>query len=178
MFVRILLTLASLVVAAAGALLADCELGLLGGDPLGVCSAMTSYGMGNAALLGGGLVLFGLLSTVAVWVPAARPGNKRRRRKPDVSLRRNLDRLNEIGSDVADPGQADARARLISRLEALETSLAGDGGEATREATEQWMYLLRRANDLHNQGDLATDDFKQINTRLLDLFSAPVGAGG
>jgi hypothetical protein len=43
----------------------------------------------------------------------------------------------------------------------------------TREATQQWMRLLRQANDLHNDGTLDSQDFKKINTRLLDLFSAP-----
>jgi hypothetical protein len=35
------------------------------------------------------------------------------------------------------------------------------------------MRLLREANDLHNDGTLETDDFKKINTRLLDLFFLP-----
>jgi hypothetical protein len=33
------------------------------------------------------------------------------------------------------------------------------------------MALLVEANQLHNEGVLATDGFKVINTRLLDLFS-------
>jgi hypothetical protein len=35
------------------------------------------------------------------------------------------------------------------------------------------MALLREANDKHNEGELATEDFKVINTRLLDLFTEP-----
>jgi hypothetical protein len=67
-------------------------------------------------------------------------------------------------------------ARLTRRLETVEVALGGSVG--SREATEQWMGLLRDANDLHNHGNLLTEDFKVINTRLLQVFSPTVGPEG
>jgi hypothetical protein len=35
------------------------------------------------------------------------------------------------------------------------------------------MDLLREANALHNSGDISTEDFKEINTRLVNLSTEP-----
>ncbi len=32
-----------------------------------------------------------------------------------------------------------------------------------------WIMLLKRVNSLHNDAKLDSDDFKKLNTRLLDL---------
>lgn len=175
MFARILLTFASLVVALVGVLLADCQLDFSGGLFGDICKTVASYGLNDTVVLGGGLLVFAGLSAVAVWVPTVRPGAKRRRRK--VSLRDNLDRLGDVGGEpVATPPDS-VRASLVGRLEALEASLGSDVSVHSREATELCMSLLRQANDLHNRGELETDDFKEINTRLLDLLTLPATVG-
>ena len=179
MFVRLLLTAASLTVASLAVLIIDCSslnFRLVGGDPIGVCTTLDSFGVRDGLWIGVGLVLGAILALVAVW--AVRPGAKRRNLEPVNSLKHNLGRLADIGSEL---GQVDESTpsyvhltRLVRRLEAVELSLS----EATlaREATQQWMSLLREANNLHNEGELATEHFKEINTRLLSLFSMPDGA--
>lgn len=176
MFARVLLTLASVVIALTGVLMVDCEWGYIGGDPTGVCATVALYGLTSSALPGIGMITFAVLALIATWVPAARPGAKRRKRDPQKSLRRNIERIGEVGTDVSEPVVVESRSRLVNRLEALEATLSGQPADTSREATEQWMMLLREANDLHNSGDLATEEFRRINTRLLDLFIEPASA--
>lgn len=173
MFARVLLSICAAVVLAAGVLLMDCAWAFLGTDPTDVCSTVQSLGISRMEFTGIGLALFAVLAFVAVWVPATRPGAKRRKRDPEHSLRRNIDRIGEV---VAERPAPDATEKVVARLEALEASMAEGNSEASREATHQWMLLLREANELHNDGEIATEDFRRINTRLLDLFIEPASA--
>ncbi len=177
MFARALSTVASLAVAAAGVLLAGCSPASLlpiPGDPLGICRSVASYGIEGVRGIGLALVVAAMLALVAIWVPALRPGHKRRMRAvPETTL---MDNLNRLSDESAAPRlrspEEEIAADLIRKLEAVETSMLGMG-TPTREVTERWMGLLRQSNDLHNQGLLATEDFSRINTRLLDLFTEP-----
>lgn len=175
MLSRVLLTLACAVVALAAALVIGCtnpELEVATGDPIGVCSVMGPIGPETSLWVGVGLGLFSALALIATWIPAARPAGIRRRAEPVRSLNENLSRLTDDDADQPGIGQVTTSenhlARLTRRLETVEIALGGNGG--SREATEQWMGLLRDANDLHNHGNLLTEDFKVINTRLLQVF--------
>ena len=178
MLSRDLLTTASLTVAVAAVLLLDCaaaNMKAFGGDPIGLCATARSLGLTGDVWVPTGLLLLAILSLALTWIPSLRPGEKRRRLSPAKTLERNLGRIPEIGGDVHEPEVATpATSQLVSlrrRLEAVEASL---GSEVTsRETVQKWMDLLREANSLHNSGDLSTDEFKEINTRLLDLDTEP-----
>lgn len=177
MFARALSTVAALAVAAAGVLLAGCSPASLlpiPDDPLGICASVASYGIEGVRGIGLALVVAAMLALIAIWIPALRPGHKRRMRAvPETTL---MDNLNRLSDESAAPRlrspEEEVAADLIGKLEAVETSMLGMG-TPTREVTERWMGLLRQSNDLHNQGLLATEDFSRINTRLLDLFTEP-----
>lgn len=177
MFWRALSTTASLTVAVAAVAVIDCmsaALRIFSDDPLGVCAAADSLDADLGVWVGIGLAVFAVIALVATWVPAARPGAKRRRLRPENSLSSNLARLPDLGIEAPDPGSAsDAHlGRVTRRLEVIEAAL-DDEETPTREVTRQWMELLRDVNDLHNRDELATEDFKEINTRLVGLFAGP-----
>lgn len=179
MFWRVLLTTVSLLVVLLAALMLDCAsavLDLFIDDPLGVCATMGSLGLTNGVWTGSGLLLFGLLAIFAVW--AVRPvADKRAQLEVANSLLLNLERLNDVGTQISEIEDEISNdeikvARLNRRLEAVELAV-DSSATPSREVTQQWMALLVEANDLHNKGTLPTEEFKVINTRLLDLFGAP-----
>lgn len=176
MLPRVLLTAASLTVAAAAALLIDCAsaaVTILGGDPLDICATASSLGLTGDIWVGVGLGIFAALSLVLTWIPSLRPGERRRRLSPTRTLNRNLARIPEVGDGAPPPEEPTPHeARLASfhrRFEAVEASLESE--TASLETIEKWVGLLCEANEMHNGGDLATADFKTINTRLLDLYT-------
>lgn len=178
MLSRALLTASSLTVAAAATLLLDCSsasVEILGGDPLGVCAHAASLGLTDDVRVSIGLLTVAILSLALIWIPPLRPGEKRRRRSPARTLQRNLGRLPEVGDDARAGGEPQTAGfdlvGLRRRLEAVEASLGSE--MASREAAEKWMDLLREANALHNSGDISTEDFKEINTRLVNLSTEP-----
>jgi hypothetical protein len=61
---------------------------------------------------------------------------------------------------------------LRARVDLIEQSIAADT-LSPREATHYWIGLLKECNDAHNHGMLPTSVFKELNTRLLDLFTNP-----
>jgi len=181
MFSRVLLATASLLVAAIAVLLLDCASGVLdlpGDDPLRLCSTMASLGLDFGLWTGLGLIVFVGLANIAIWVPTARPGTKRRAQvEVTASLLHNLERIHDVGTQIVEVDEEISTAeikvaRLTRRLEAVEVAVDA-AATPSREVTQQWMALLVEANQLHNEGVLATDGFKVINTRLLDLFSTP-----
>jgi hypothetical protein len=181
MFSRALLTTASLLVVALALLVLDCSTGSLdlsAGDALVVCSTMTDMGLDSGLWIGLALIVFGGLAIVAVWVPKARPGTRKRAQlEVTNSLLHNLERLHDVGTQIVEVDEEISTveikvARLTRRLEAVEVAVNA-AATPSREVTQQWMALLVEANNLHNEGVLGTDEFKSINTRLLDLFSGP-----
>jgi hypothetical protein len=180
MLLRALLTAACLVVAMAAVLIVDCTyaiIGLFDVDLASVCDQLVFLGPDGSRWAGFGLGSLAALGFVATWLPVVRARVRERRFEPVKTLAENLPRLAEVGTHLAEvedvPTLAEiATARLMQKVEAVEASVMSDA-IPTREATQQWMRLLRQANDLHNDGTLKTNDFKKINTRLLDLFSAP-----
>ena len=181
MFSRVLLATASLLVAAIAVLVLDCSSGVLdlpGDDTLRLCSTMASLGLDFGMWTGLGLIVFVGLANIAIWVPTARPGTKRRAQvEVTASLLHNLERIHDVGTQIVEVDEEISTAeikvaRLTRRLEAVEVAVDA-AATPSREVTQQWMALLVEANQLHNEGVLATDGFKVINTRLLDLFSTP-----
>lgn len=175
MFWRALSSAASLTVALAAVALVDCmssALQVFSEDPLGICAAADSLDPVFGLWAGIGLAVFAVIALVATW--ATRPGAKRRRLRPENSLTSNLARLPDLGIEAPDPGSAsDAHAlRVTRRLEIIEAAMQ-DEETPTRELTRRWMELLRDVNDLHNRDELTTEDFKEINTRLVGLFAGP-----
>lgn len=179
MLIRLLFSVASLTAALVGGVLIACSgptIRVLEGDPTGLCSVVTPLGADVVMWVGIGLVLFAVFSIVLIWVPGTRRRRLREARRA-VSLHDNLNRL---GDSALDPPEVDARStsdvlhavRLERKVEAIEAALSTES-VATREVTEQWMRLLREANALHNRDQLPSDDFKRLNTRLLDLFAPP-----
>lgn len=177
------LTVATLVVAYGAAVLIDCaasSVQLPWTDPLALCAGVESFGLDVDPWLGAGLAVFSLLALVATWLPVLRRHRRKKRVEPERSLTENLSRIAPRSSGT--PGTAPAEEEvaeepsLRDRVAELEQAM-GSTTVPSRDATSAWMRLLREANDLHNVGELATEDFKEINTRLLDLVEAPVGSG-
>jgi hypothetical protein len=70
------------------------------------------------------------------------------------------------------PALRAALNHLRARVDLIEQSIAADT-LSPREATHYWIGLLKECNDAHNHGMLPTSVFKELNTRLLDLFTNP-----
>lgn len=176
MFLRALLTAVSVAVALTGVAAIDCAttvISVFTADPGGVCAILGSPGEGISLWLGIALVTFAVIGLLATWVvgPVARGP----RAKPEVTLKDNLARIPDIGLDPPEsttPASIMHATRITRRVEALETAVELES-PPTREVTQEWMKLLRDANDLHNRDALPTEDFKEINTRLLAIFAGP-----
>lgn len=61
---------------------------------------------------------------------------------------------------------------LRVRVAMIEEALGADT-LTPEEAMLEWVGLLKDCNEAHNSGNLPSSIFKDLNTRLLDLFSAP-----
>ena len=61
---------------------------------------------------------------------------------------------------------------LKTRVTMIEEALEADT-LSPKEAMQQWAGLLKDCNDAHNSGRLPSSVFKDLNTRLIDLFTAP-----
>lgn len=175
MFLRALLTAGSLAIALTGVAAIDCAttaISVFTADQGGVCAILGSPGDGVALWLGTALVAFAVIGLLATWVvgPVARGS----RAKRDVTLKDNLARLPDFGPEPTEPAPASMIyvTRITRQVEAIEDAVNSES-PPTREVTREWMKLLRDANQLHNRGELPTEDFKEINTRLLALFAGP-----
>lgn len=178
MFLRFLSTVASLTVGLAAVSVLACTdetFQLPVEDPMGMCPALDTLGTERGLWLAVALALFSFVALVVTWVPGAMPDTLRRRLEPDTSLKHNLDRIASVSTETVGAetaGDVLHAIRLTRRLETIEVAVAADA-TPSREVTLEWMSLLREANDLHNRDELASEDFKKINTRLLDLFAGP-----
>jgi hypothetical protein len=177
MLLRSLLTAACAAVAMAAALIVDCTYGIIdlfADDLAGMCAGTGLLGNDSPVWIGPALGALAVLGLVVTWLPLVKARARQRRFEPAKALADNLPRLADVGTHLAEienvPTLAEIQTtRLMRKVEAVEVSIMSEA-IPTREATQQWMRLLREANDLHNDGTLETDDFKKINTRLLDLF--------
>lgn len=185
MLLRALLTAACAAVATAAVLIVDCTyaiIDLFTDDLAGMCGSLDFIGSGGLVWIGPALGGFAVLGLVVTWFPAVKARIRQHRFEPVKALSDNLPRLADVGTQLAAvenlPTLAEIQTiRLMRKVEAVEVSVMSEA-IPTREATQQWMRLLREANELHNDGTLETDDFKKINTRLLDLFFVPKNDSG
>ena len=187
MFMMIVLGAASVVVVGSSLLLLDCSLAglsLFVGDPLQVCETVDQLGLGGNTALTAGFAAFGLLAVIGSWIESYRRIRKAKV-EPVNSLARNLDRIDSVlphdgegdadsDADVGFPAGSlqDGASLAWAELETLEALFASDGQE-TGDLSARWLALIRSANDLHNRGEIETDDFKVMNTRTLALLPAP-----
>jgi hypothetical protein len=63
-------------------------------------------------------------------------------------------------------------AGLKTRVDMIEEALDADT-LSPKEAMREWVGLLKDCNEAHNSGRLPSSVFKDLNTRLLDLFTTP-----
>lgn len=63
-------------------------------------------------------------------------------------------------------------AGLKTRVAMIEEALDADT-LSPRDAMREWVGLLKDCNEAHNSGRLPSSVFKDLNTRLLDLFTTP-----
>lgn len=79
-------------------------------------------------------------------------------------------------SPPSEPNGGGELRRTISglkvRVDMIEEALDTDT-LSPKEAMQQWVGLLKDCNDAHNSGRLPSSVFKDLNTRLLDLFTTP-----
>lgn len=185
MLLRALLTAACVAVAMAAVLIVDCTYAIIDlfiDDLAGLCAGVSSLLSDGRGWIGVPLGALAVLGLAAIWFPVVKARIRERRFQPAKSFVHNLARLADVGTQLEEvedvPTLAEVETiRLMRKVEAVEVSVMSQA-IPTREATQQWMRLLREANDLHNDGTLETDDFKKINTRLLDLFSVPKADSG
>lgn len=71
----------------------------------------------------------------------------------------------EMGSELAK-----SISGLRTRVGMLEEALDADA-LSPKEAMQEWVGLLTDCNEAHNSGRLPSTVFKDLNTRLLDLFT-------
>lgn len=177
MLFRLLFTAISLLMAAGSVLVLDCSAGsisFLADDPLSVCSYIDRIGAQGSVWIGAGLAAAAGLLLAIAWVPSLRSSHYPWP-KPEEALRENLDR---VASPPRQPSTAYTgaghRMDILRRVEAVEAALLNDE-TAPREATEKWMSLLKETNNLHAEGKLSTEDFVEVNSRLVELLDEPVG---
>ena len=187
MFMMIVLGAASLVVVGSSLLLLDCSiasLSLFAGDPLQVCETVDQLGLGGNTALTAGFAAFGLIAVVGSWLEAYRRVRKAKV-EPVNSLARNLDRIDSVlphgdeteaaSDETLEPqvsSTLDSVGSAWAELESLE-SLYESEDQGSGDLSARWLALIRDANDLHNRGEIDTDDFKILNTRILALLSEP-----
>ncbi len=61
---------------------------------------------------------------------------------------------------------------LRARVDMIEESLVSES-LSPKEAMREWIGLLKDCNDAYNNEQLPSSIFKDLNTRLLDLFTLP-----
>lgn len=153
--------------------LLDCSSPLIG-DPFGVCPDLGRLDIPDPLVVASVVSGISLVGLVAVWLPYLSEQSRQRRLRPERKLLENIGRLPEPYSNyaTADGIGPDSISELRKAVEVVETAFATDSS-ATRSMTSEWMRLLLEANRLHNDGSLPTEDFKELNTRLLEAVTAP-----
>jgi len=150
----------------------DCTTLVLG-DPLEVCATLAALEVPDPETVG--VVVAGIagVGLIAMWLPYVKLRRRERKYQPERVLVENIGRLREPYSDFVslDADEVAMIAELRKAVEVVETAFATDS-TATRSMTSEWMRLLLEANRLHNDGTLPTDEFKTLNTRLLEVVTA------
>lgn len=170
----ILLTVVSLAAVVAAGALVDCatpQVSVIDEQAAVLCNGLSDMGLVEDPLVVAGIALAGLLVVTIAWSSAFRRWKRRRRVESAGSLVNNIHRLAEPPSDSrAMEDDSTGIHEIWNRLDELEKMMRSTSSSG-RDIAPTWLRLLRSANDMHNRGQLSTDDFKIMNTRLLDLVS-------
>lgn len=173
MWMRGVLTLVWLTLAGIAFLLWTCAAGSLG-DSFAGCPSVAALAIPQPLWIAGGLAGVSVIGLVVVWLPYLREARRLHRAQPERALVENIGRLPEPYSDLQlqDGGDPELIAKLHRAVEVVETAFATDS-TATRSMTSEWIRLLQEINRLHNTGSLPTEEFKDMNTRLLEAVAVP-----
>lgn len=154
----------------------DCS-SLVFGDPLRVCGTVGGLNIPVPETSGAVVAGVAALGFIASWEPFLRGFRRPHKHQPERALVENIGRLPDPYADYLSTSHEaqDAIDELRRAVEVVETAFATDS-TATRSMTSEWMRLLLRANDLHNDGTLSSEEFKDLNTRLLEVVAAPSSA--
>lgn len=171
MWLRGVLTLVCLLLAGAAFALRDCVASIVG-DPFGLCPVIDTFDTPQPMLVSGGLAGIAIVGLAMIWLPRVLHRRRQRKAQPEKRLIENIGRLPEFHGERQHLPNVSAStvAELTGRVEVVETAFANDSLDS-RSLTTEWMQLLHEANRLHNQGTLPTEDFKELNTRLLNVVA-------
>lgn len=138
-----------------------------------MCPNVAGMGISEPLWLAWGFLGVSLVGLVAVWIPFLRDRRRQQSAQPERALLANIGRLPDpYGNYQLDLDSTDSVVELRRAIEVVEIAFATDS-TATRAMTAEWMRLLLEANRMHNDGTLPTQDFKTLNTRLLEAVTAP-----
>ena len=172
-----LLTLVSLGVLAAAGILIDCAapyLGVFGDRTSQFCDQLSTLGLVSDPLIAIGISLTSAIAVGVIWRSALRRWRRRRRVESTGALVNNIHRLVEMPRERGALGewQVDSYEgqKIWKRIDEVARAMRSPESVST-EIASTWLGLLRHANGLHHNGQLPTEEFRVINTRLLDLVS-------
>lgn len=151
----------------------DCAtsvINLFSGDALALCSTVEGFGIGDSGLVAAGLAVFTVVIMALIWIRVIRERRRQSKAKPEQALIQNIGRLTDRYQDWDTGLTEEMGNEMMRRVEVIETAFAA-GGTADRDLTTEWIWLLTEANRRHNSGELTTEEFKEVNTRLLDVVS-------
>ena len=145
---------------------------LVFGDPPGVCPTLRVFEVSDPETVGLAVAAVSGVGLIATWAPRLNRRRRQRMYQPERMLVENIRRLPEpytgyLSGDAEDAAEVTQLRRAVEVVE-----MAFETDSATRSMTSEWMRLLLEANRLHNEGTLPTEEFKRLNTRLLELVTA------
>jgi len=174
MWLRGILTFLCLTLAVGAVGLWDCAtsvINIVTGDPLALCATVASFGIADLQVVAAGVAAIAIVIVALTWIPVFRARRRQVKAAPERALIDNIGRLGEPYRDWKEHGHGEpGYLDLMHRVEVIESAFAS-GSPASRDLTTEWISLLQESNRRHNSGELATDDFKVLNTRLLDVVS-------
>ena len=149
----------------------DCSAAIVE-DSLAWCPNVAGLGLPEPLWVAWGFLGVSLVGLLAAWNPYLEERHRQKNARPELALLANIGRLPDpYGSYQPDP-ESDPVGELRRGVDAVESAFSDDS-TATRAMTGEWMRLLLRANTMHNEGTIATAEFKELNTRLLEAVVGP-----
>lgn len=174
MWMRGVLTLVWMLLAGVAFILWDCSEAIVG-DPIAVCPNVAAMGLPQPLWVAWGFLGVSLVGLMAAWNPLLEARYREKTAQPERALIANIGRLPDPYSEFQVDPSTDLVTDVKRRVESVETAFSTDS-TATREMTAQWMKLLLEVNRLHNEDTLSTEEFKDLNTRLLQVVASPAPA--
>lgn len=173
MWLRGTLSALCLVLFGGAVVLWDCTtivINLVSGETPALCTTVEGFGIGETGWVAAGLAVFTLATVALIWIPVVRAHRRQSKAQPERALIQNIGRLTDPYQDWDSGLTKEMSGELIRRVEVIETAFGADGS-ADRDLTTEWIWLLTESNRRHNSGEMTTEEFKEVNTRLLDVVS-------